>query len=124
MNTRIRSIATVAASATAALMLAACAPSMTKPDGAQSARDKLNELQADSRLAPLVPVATVALDGRSKCHCIDGTPLEAHDILRQGSCLVRKNVLNASQIGDNCTPGKRASICNVVIHVQINVDQP
>lgn len=57
MNTRIRSIATVAASATTALMLAACAPSMTKPDGAQSARDKLNELQADSRLAPLVPVA-------------------------------------------------------------------
>lgn len=57
MNPRIRTIAQTGSAALATLLLAACAPSMTKPEGAQSAREKLSELQADPALAPLATLA-------------------------------------------------------------------
>lgn len=57
MNSRTRTIAHTGSAALATLLLAACAPSMTKPEGAQSARDKLSELQGDPALAPLATLA-------------------------------------------------------------------
>lgn len=43
--------------AAAALFLGACSPAMVKPDGADDARAKLTQLQADPQLASLAPVA-------------------------------------------------------------------
>ncbi len=43
--------------AVAAVLLAACTTPMTKPAGADSARTKLSQLQADPQLASLAPVA-------------------------------------------------------------------
>ena len=62
MNSRTRTIAQVGTIAVTSLLLAACGPSMTKPEGAQSARDKLSELQGDPNLAPLVPLAIKEAD--------------------------------------------------------------
>jgi hypothetical protein len=43
--------------AVASLSVAACSAPLTKPDGADAARNKLTQLQADAQLATRAPVA-------------------------------------------------------------------
>jgi len=62
MNNRLRNITQVGTIALASAMLVACGSSMTKPDGAQSARNKLSELQGNPKLAQLVPLAIKEAD--------------------------------------------------------------
>lgn len=56
MNTQIHAKKLIAIAA-ASLLLAACSAALTKPDGADNARSKLTQLQADPELASRAPVA-------------------------------------------------------------------
>ena len=57
MNYSNRNLKKIGAASLAIVFVAACAPSLTRPDGADTAREKLSRLQADSQLASLAPVA-------------------------------------------------------------------
>jgi outer membrane protein OmpA-like peptidoglycan-associated protein len=53
----MRIFETIVATIAASVLLAACATSMTRPEGAASARAKLTQLQSDPQLASRAPVA-------------------------------------------------------------------
>lgn len=57
MNPTIPSLKLLIPAAAAALLLAACAPAATKPDGADALQTKLASLQSDPQLASRAPVA-------------------------------------------------------------------
>lgn len=57
MKTPIRNVRTLIATAVASVVLAACSTAPTQPEGADTARSKLTQLQSDSQLATRAPVA-------------------------------------------------------------------
>jgi outer membrane protein OmpA-like peptidoglycan-associated protein len=57
MNTSVHSFKTLIATAVVSLALVACSATPTKPEGADLARSKLTQLQADPQLASRAPVA-------------------------------------------------------------------
>lgn len=65
MNTKlhmIRSLHPLIAASVASMVLAACASTPTRPDGADVARNDLTQLQADPNLATRAPVAIAAAE--------------------------------------------------------------
>jgi outer membrane protein OmpA-like peptidoglycan-associated protein len=62
MNTSAHSFKTLIAAAAVSLLLAACSATPTKPEGADSARAKLTQLQSDPQLASRAPVAIKEAD--------------------------------------------------------------
>lgn len=57
MKTPIRNVRTLLATAVASVFLAACSTAPTQPQGADTARSKLTQLQSDPQLATRAPVA-------------------------------------------------------------------
>ena len=57
MKTPIRNVRTLIATAVASVILVACSTAPTQPEGADTARSKLTQLQSDPQLATRAPVA-------------------------------------------------------------------